>query len=507
MKFNGLQQMKNRFSALRHQQRFRSGALAASLGAAVLVLVLLLNVLIGLLPLSFTEKDLTQIGLYSLSDYTKTYLSSLTEDVTVYVIAETGTEDFLVEQTLSRYADQSKHIRIQHVDPILKPTFAAQYTDQKLENGSLILVSAPHPDRPYLLQYSELGYRSYTEEERSYLLYIEAMQGEDARAYYEQVVGTTMYDAEKQITAGIDYVLSERLPQFYVIGGHGGKGLSAEFVSHFSMSNIGLQHLDLATLSELPADPDGLLLQAPETDLNPHEEALLRSYLAEGGTLLLTTSYDKLSNLPVLTALFAEYGLSGSSNVVIDPESCYRDWNSGTPSPTYLAPLCNSDHRFSESFRNKRLCVPIAHEIRQAETLPTGVTVTEVLRTTEHGACIDSQTQEKLAGSDGIKAVAVDAIKTEEAGKISRVIWFSSPYFLDSGANGYSGSNYDFFIQIASVLTGKNVDFPIAATAMETTELGMGETASIVLPIVLMAVIPTAVLVTGGIVCMRRRKR
>lgn len=121
--------------------RLRSGIYASAVTVLVVVLAVLLNLIVRAIPTKYTEFDLSEAGLYTLSDSSKDIAHALTQDVTIYYLAETGSEDAIITKLLDRYASESSHIKWETKDPAVYPTFAAQYGVQSAENGSLILVS------------------------------------------------------------------------------------------------------------------------------------------------------------------------------------------------------------------------------------------------------------------------------------------------------------------------------------------------------------------------------
>ncbi len=83
----------------------------------ILAIAVFLNLLIGELPSSATKIDVSENKLYSIGDETKNVASSLTEDVTLYLLAEDGSEDATLNELLTRYADLSSHIKYEKKGP------------------------------------------------------------------------------------------------------------------------------------------------------------------------------------------------------------------------------------------------------------------------------------------------------------------------------------------------------------------------------------------------------
>ncbi len=79
---------------------FRSGIWSAAITVAVIVLAILVNLVVRAVPTKYTEFDLSEAGLYTLSDSSKEIARDLTQDVTIYYLCETGSEDTIISKLL-----------------------------------------------------------------------------------------------------------------------------------------------------------------------------------------------------------------------------------------------------------------------------------------------------------------------------------------------------------------------------------------------------------------------
>ena len=100
----------------------------------VVVLAVLLNLIVRAVPTKYTEFDLSEAGLYTLSGSSKDIAHALTQDVTIYHLPRRAAED-ASSQAADRYASESSHIKWETKDPAVYPTFAAQYGVQSAENA------------------------------------------------------------------------------------------------------------------------------------------------------------------------------------------------------------------------------------------------------------------------------------------------------------------------------------------------------------------------------------
>ena len=66
--------------------RMRSGIYASAVTVLVVVLAVLLNLIVRAVPTKYTEFDLSEAGLYTLSDSSRDIAHALTQDVTIYYL-------------------------------------------------------------------------------------------------------------------------------------------------------------------------------------------------------------------------------------------------------------------------------------------------------------------------------------------------------------------------------------------------------------------------------------
>ena len=77
----------------KNKKLLKKGSYSLAFTVVILAIAVFLNLLIGELPSSATKIDVSENKLYSIGDETKNVASSLTEDVTLYLLAEDGSED------------------------------------------------------------------------------------------------------------------------------------------------------------------------------------------------------------------------------------------------------------------------------------------------------------------------------------------------------------------------------------------------------------------------------
>ena len=224
----------------KNKKLLKKGSYSLAFTVVILAIAVFLNLLIGELPSSATKIDVSENKLYSIGDETKNVASSLTEDVTLYLLAEDGSEDATLNELLTRYADLSSHIKYEKKDPVLNPSFASSYTDEDLASNSVIVVS---DKRSKVIPYSDLY--------------------ESSVNYQTYSMETTAFDGEGQVTSAIAYVTTEDLPILYTLTGHEENDLDSSMQSAIEKENIEVQELNLLTAGTVPEDASCLMTQSP----------------------------------------------------------------------------------------------------------------------------------------------------------------------------------------------------------------------------------------------------
>ncbi len=103
--------MKNfKFSSSANGKVFRNGLYSTAILAAAIVLAVLINLLVGAIPKKYTEFDLSAAKMYTLGDSSRQLMQSLDQDVTVYYLCETGSEDAIITKLLDHYAERERSL-------------------------------------------------------------------------------------------------------------------------------------------------------------------------------------------------------------------------------------------------------------------------------------------------------------------------------------------------------------------------------------------------------------
>ncbi len=220
--------------AREHTIAFRGGGYSLVITAIMLALLIVVNIFASALPTSMTKYDISASKLYSITSNTKVVVNALEEDVTIYWIVQSGKEDEVIENLLSKYESLSDHIEIVKKNPDVFPTFAEQYTDETVSNNSLVVECG---ERSRFIGYDDIY-----------------LQEADLYSYSYN----TSFDGEGSITSAIDYVVNEEQPQLYLLEGHGEAELPASFREQIEKENMECSTFSLLTADGVPEERSNL---------------------------------------------------------------------------------------------------------------------------------------------------------------------------------------------------------------------------------------------------------
>ena len=474
----------NKNAASQKGRVFRSGLLSTAMLAAVLVLAVLLNLLVRAIPAKYTEFDLSEAKMYTLSDSTKALVEGLEKDVHIYYLCETGSEDTIITKLLDHYAAESGHLSWEQKDPTLYPTFAAKYGAENVSTGSLIVTCG---ENSTVLDAADLYEYDYTD-------------------YYTTGSASVTFGGEKQITSAIYKLTAAGQSHAYYTTNHGEQTLTDSLTDALDAQNIDAQPLDLLT-STIPEDCDLLIINAPTSDFTAgdglvDEIAQLQAYLENGGKVLLTTS--GYTETPNLDAVMAQFGLAREPGLVVEgdaghalygyPYSLFPDYAAADES-TALDGVNQSTH----------VMLSVAQGITITET--DDVTAEPLLYTTEDAYSkqdfdASSSSAKEAGDTDGPFSLAVWA-RNDSTG--AEVIWIGCPNMDNEQVYQSIPGNLTFLQGCAASLVGQSL--LIDTKALEAAPITVPASASMTLGMVFVFVLPAAVLIAGAVEVLLRRRR
>lgn len=315
----------------------------------------------------------------------------------------------------------------------------------------------------------------------------------------------TSFDGEGAITSAIDYVVSEELPQLYMLEGHGEAELPATFSEQIEKENIEVSSFSLLTVDSVPEEADCVLIYAPTSDISEEEQKMLANYVTDGGKLLVMAGPTEEGTLKNLYGLLEAYGVEASDGVVIEADREHYAFQA----PYVLLPdMAGSDITDSLIEENYFPIMPISQGMKITGSSGNG-TVTELLTTSDAAfskiAGYSLSTYEKEEDDiDGPFSVALSV----EANSGGKIVWFASSSFLEDMYNAYSsGANGDMAMNALSSLVGESEAMAIRSKSLNYNYLTISASTSSLLKVMMIGVFPLLYLGIGICVVLTRRKK
>jgi len=466
---------------------FRIGGYSVLATVIVIAIAIGINFLVSALPESYTKVDTTANALFSVSDQTKEIVSGLSDDVVIYWLYQSGTEDANIKQLLGRYKDLGAKLSIVEKDPVQYPTFASQYTSEKINNNSLIVISGNktrYVDYYDIYKYNYNGYGTY----------------DDAMSY------TTEFDGEGAITSAIDYVTTDHATKLYVLSGHGEDAIDA-IETTIQKQNIEIQNLNLITANAVPEDCSCIMINAPKSDISSIEKDMIVKYLEKGGKLLIITDYVD-SELANIGALMENYGVRLADGLVVEGDADHYAWGMSY----YLLPTINS-HEITTPLINGgyHILMPVAQGILKTDSARDTVNVSPILSTTDSAYSktggYSVTTYDKEDGDiDGPFYLGV-AITDIAQNADTKLVWLTSSNILDAQTNEMvSGANHDLIVNSIGWMCELENAISIHSKTIASTNLTVPSSAASMWTIVMVGILPLIFIAFGVYVTIKKRR-
>ncbi len=468
------------------KKHLKNGSYTMGISAVFIAAVVLVNLIVGELPAKYSQIDISDSGLYSIGEETEKMLHDLESDVTIYQIAQDGSEDENIKSLLKRYEDESKHIKVEQKDPVVNPGFVSEYTEDNLSNNSLIVESG---ERSKVINYNDMYESSI-----------------DYNTYSYQ---TTGFDGEGQITSAIGYVTSEELPILYTLEGHGEISLDSTLKDSIEKANMEIQTLNLLTEGEVPEDADCLMINAPTSDISAEEKDALLSYLENGGKAMIFTDYTG-TEMKNLAAVLENYGVQTAEGIVFEGDSQHY----AMQMPYYLIPTVNStDATYDVASGNRLILMPYAQGIQKMDEVRDTVTIESLLTTTDQAYSKTNMNSTQIEKEEGDIAgpldLGVSITEKLDEEKETKIVYYSTSALLDGQVNQMvSGGNHELLLSSLKWMTGaeENASVAIPAKSLEMSYLTLTDYDASFWKICTMGLIPGFFLVAGFGIWLKRRK-
>lgn len=472
--FLTIQLTKNSFTT----KKLKDGAYRTALIVVSVVIVLFTNLIVGELDIT---KDLSTNGMFTLTDETKKLAGKLEDDISIYYIVSKGNEVSNIEKILDKYNQISDHVKVIKKDPVKYPTFTSKYTDEEVVENSVIVVNNKTNSSKYI-PYSDL---------------LETQI--DYTTYQSQVTGL---DVEGQVTSALSYVTEKNFPKMYIVTGHGEAELGEKIKASIKKLNVETEEFQTLSSQSIPDDCEILFVNAPTSDFTKDEVKMMKAYLKAGGKAILNFGYteDAMTNY---RDLLEEYGVRPVSGLVLEQNGNYVG-----NYPTDLIPTIEEDDITSGI--DKYIVSQLSKGLKFDENLKS-VTIKPLLATSEGAYSKTDLDSEELGKEDG----DIDgpfylgaAITKKESDKTeSKVAVYSSSHLLDEEVLSIGQFGNDkLFLNTISWLADieHGLSIPVRSIAQNYLTLTGGQIGFY--SVVIVIGIPLALIITGLVIWLRRRK-
>ena len=468
------------------KKHIKNGSYTMVMSVIFIAVVIVINMIVSTIPSKYSEIDISSQKLYSIGDETKKMLKDLEKDVTIYQIAQSGSEDENISNLLKKYEDESKHIKVEQKDPVVNPKFVSQYTSDDLSANSLIVVCG---DRNKVIDYNNIYETSI-----------------DYQTYSSQ---TTGFDGEGQITSAIGYVTSENLPVLYTVEGHGEKDMDSSIKEDIEKANMDIKSLNLLTEGSVPDDADCLFIDSPSTDFSSDEKDAIIEYLENGGKAMIFSDYTT-EDMPNFDAILENYGVQRTEGVVFEGDNQHY----AMQMPYYLVPTINSTDASSETASaGYYVLAPYAQGIKQLDDVRDTVKIESILTTSDQAYSktdLNSNTIEKEDGDvEGPFDLGVSITESLDDDKETQIVYYSTSNLMDSQTNQMvSGGNEKLIMESLKWMTDteESASVSIPSKGLEVSYLTITDYDAAFWKICTIALIPGIFLVIGFVVWIKRRK-
>ena len=450
--------------------------------AYIIIVAVVLCLLNFLAARHHKRYDLTEQKAYSLSDQTRKILENLPRPVEVRAYYYPGTAaETKMQDLLDEYGYEGKEkFSVHFIDPLKNPSQAKE--DSVTQEQSVVLKSGANST-------------------------------------------TVVAGDEEAITNGILKVTRDQTKTLCLTIGHGErdpKDSTEQGLSAFQGS-VEKQQAKVETFSPgmgIPEHCAAVVVAGPQKPWLPAEVEKLQAYLDGGGkaAILLDPGIDS-----GLEALLARYGMSPGHDVIIDRVSALFG---GKPDIPMVPADGYESHAITKGFRYQTF-YPLATSLTLASPAPSGVELQALARTTplswgEMSYEVEAPTGKlRMDPKDKQGPLVLAAVATKKVGEPpaaksppaeaaksqpeTRLAVFGDS---DFASNAYFGGTSDgeLFLNVVNWLSGQEDLVAIGAKSRTPVLVNLSQRQANFIWIVSMLIAPAAILLTGTVLWVRRRR-
>jgi len=470
-------------------KKFRYGAFSSLIAATVMAVLIMTVAVFDQLNLRF---DMTHNQFFTISFQTEVVLNHLTEDIRIYTLFPTGSEQFEIAEILNQYAVGSSHITLSNRDPIIHRTFVDQFVEdgRDIPNNSVIVVSE---GRSRVITPSDM----FTFE-------------------FDPAVGhvPVALNVESAVTNAITYVTRHVIYRMYEIEGNNNIPLPQEFIS--LAQHAGYAHATLNLMMEdIPFDADIIILTTPQRDISPEETRRMIEFLDMGGRALFMIDINPGMPMPNLNTVVESFGVALNGYYVHEGDAS-RHW----PGLNRLTFPMVAHHEINRQIiaNGANPLVLESQGITETDFQRTFMTVEPLLLSTASAFGRNDPNNTAINQAAGEPsgpfhmAVAIDDFFTTPTGTYTtRLVIVGTSNILNDTLNQQShGANGDFLMGALSWLIGRDDDEMIFIQPRNLRQdhfLMLTQSQQNNIMVFSIGILPGAILAMGAVVWLRRRNK
>ena len=476
----GLKSIRDSFKT----RQVRYGGYAALITLAVMVGLILINLLIGQFA---PQIDMTEGGLFSLSEQSLQVMEQIKEPVNFYGLWRPGEENPQLTEVVDLYLSKNRNIRMEVVDPNRNPGLVSKFdrNNQGIQPGSLVVEGAKgfkiiRPEDMYDYMYTQSGQRN-----------------------------TTGLAMERQITSALLYSVTGITPVIYELLGHYQEYTLAEIgmQSLIERENFLLSQINL-NQSSIPKDAAGLILNAPRMDLTTVEAEKILEYLESGGRFFVAVDF-KIGELTVLNEVLASYGMQFDFGRLVENDGYYTP---GIPYIEYLDTF--PEHEITKSLMEQRMPVLFPNVMGISETPAKRRSIelkplffssyNSFIRTDIFETSSEMQSSD-IQGPITIGMTATDPYWIDPNNPVpqTRITALACGGVLELGS--YSPGNIDFYMNTLTWLIDRPETLTVRSKSMFLLPMRISQNLMVMYGVIIVIIIPVGFFIAGFVIWLRRR--
>lgn len=303
------------------KKQFKHGLLAVILTVIFVAGIILLNVvsMFAVERIPQLSPDLTAGSIYTLSDETVELVRSLDEDVRIYIFASendcknpsTDVDPYqhipMAYELIKRYQQYSDHIQIINIDLATQPGYLDIFSEYRDLLGQYSVAVESHKRTRVTSFYEFLPSLSST-----------TLTDDTSIDVNSSITETCISSLIKTVTVDVT-------PKAVYLDGLGGSGEVDYLLNSLYLNGFDLSAIDFRS-EDIPSDAQLVIISSPEYDLTLDQCERLENFLLgseELGKTFLLLSSQYMPSTPNLDALLEDWGIVATRNVVYEGESNY----------------------------------------------------------------------------------------------------------------------------------------------------------------------------------------